>query len=228
MCYVDRRDAEPTLQVANFLTHLDPQLGVEVRKRLVEQKHARADHDCARERDALLLAPGQLAGELLFVAFEADQREHVAHVAADRVAGLAAHAQSIGHVLEHGQVREQRVVLEHEADIAPVRGQVGDIFRTEQDATTVRLLEAGDHAQRGGLAASRRSEQGQEFARAHVKFHIASGKDRSLHTMREAFGYAINVDAEGLRCHRFIHREDSSWALRLAHETVAIRGQSPQ
>ena len=72
------RDREPPLQLADLLPHLDAQLGVEIRQRLVEQQHARPDDDRARERDALLLAARELAGELLLVAGEPDERQHVA------------------------------------------------------------------------------------------------------------------------------------------------------
>ena len=68
---VDRRDREAALQLANFRAHLHPQLGVEIGQRLVEQQHARSDDDGARERDALLLAARQLAGELMLVAAQA-------------------------------------------------------------------------------------------------------------------------------------------------------------
>ena len=40
--------------------HLDAQLGVEIRQRLVEQEHLRFAHDGAAHRDALPLAAGEL------------------------------------------------------------------------------------------------------------------------------------------------------------------------
>jgi hypothetical protein len=59
--HVDRRDPERALQLADLVSHLYAQLGVEIGQRLVEQQHARPDDDRARERDALLLAAGELA-----------------------------------------------------------------------------------------------------------------------------------------------------------------------
>jgi hypothetical protein len=61
---VDGGDREPPLQVADLVPHLHAQLRVEVGQRLVEEQHARTDDDRARERDALLLAAGELAREL--------------------------------------------------------------------------------------------------------------------------------------------------------------------
>ena len=44
------------MQPLDLDAHLRPQFGVEIRQRLVEQKHLRIAHDAAAERDALLLA----------------------------------------------------------------------------------------------------------------------------------------------------------------------------
>ena len=59
---VDRGVAELVVQAADLEAHLLAQVGVEVGQRLVEQQHLRLDHQRARQRHALLLAAGQLAG----------------------------------------------------------------------------------------------------------------------------------------------------------------------
>ena len=46
----------------DFRAHLDAQLGVEVRQRLVEQENSRIAHQGAAHRHALALAAGELAG----------------------------------------------------------------------------------------------------------------------------------------------------------------------
>ena len=45
--------------------HLEAQLGVQVGERLVHQHQRRLDHDGARDRHALLLSAGKLAGQLV-------------------------------------------------------------------------------------------------------------------------------------------------------------------
>jgi hypothetical protein len=57
---VDHGQPQRLLQVADLLAHITAQLGVEVGQRLVEQQHPRLQHDGARDRDALLLAAGEL------------------------------------------------------------------------------------------------------------------------------------------------------------------------
>ena len=59
---VDERDADLALQGAQLQLQLLAQLGVQRAERLVEQQHPRAQHQCPRQRDPLLLAAGQLGG----------------------------------------------------------------------------------------------------------------------------------------------------------------------
>ena len=57
---IDEGDAGAALQLLQLDAHVLAQLGVEVGQRLVEQQDSRLDHEAARQRDALLLAAGQL------------------------------------------------------------------------------------------------------------------------------------------------------------------------
>ncbi len=79
---VDRGDAELALQHFQLGAHLDPQLGVEVGERLVEQQHLGLDHDRPGERDALLLPTGKLRRPAIRVGREPDEFERGAHLAA--------------------------------------------------------------------------------------------------------------------------------------------------
>ena len=58
----------------------------------------------------------------------------------------AAHLQAEGDVAGDGEMRKQRVVLEHHADVALVRRQCGDVAPGEFDLARVGLREAGDRA----------------------------------------------------------------------------------
>jgi hypothetical protein len=114
-----RGDVDLLVQLAQPAPQLLADLGIERAERLVEQKNTRLDGERPCERDALALAAGELCRLAL----------------AQRPAGLGsrstargsrparpmparAGAQAERHVLEHGHVPEQRVALEHEADIA--------------------------------------------------------------------------------------------------------------
>jgi hypothetical protein len=94
--------------------------------------------------------------------------------------GDLAHIEAVRHVIEDRQMREQRIVLEYESDVAPVGGLRGDILPAEADASGIRHLVARDHPQRGRLAAARRPEERQELAGAHVEHDVAGGVDLTL------------------------------------------------
>ena len=60
-------------------------------------------------------------------------------------------------------MRIQRVVLEHHRDVAVARRHVVDHVAADPDLAVGDLLQPGDHAQRGGLAAAGRADQHDEF-----------------------------------------------------------------
>ncbi len=59
---IDRRDTQLVLELLEFDPHLCAEFGIQIRQRLVEQKHFGISDDCPTERDALLLAPGEIVG----------------------------------------------------------------------------------------------------------------------------------------------------------------------
>ena len=137
---IDRGLAQTALQPLQLLAHLDAQLEVEVGQRLVEHQDARLEHQRAGDRDALLLAARKLRREA---------RAHPGRSTSCRtrptrsaISDLAeaAQPQSEGDVVEHRQMREQRVVLEHQADIAAVRRLVVEPLAVQPDRAPARAL----------------------------------------------------------------------------------------
>ena len=59
---VNHRSAECFVQLCDFHAHIEPQRGVQVGKRLVEQKYRRIAHDRASDSDTLALPARQLRG----------------------------------------------------------------------------------------------------------------------------------------------------------------------
>ena len=72
---VDRRRAERLVDAADLRPHLEPQLRVEVGERLVHQHQRRLDDDGAGDGDALLLPARKLAGQLVLLTLQTDQRD---------------------------------------------------------------------------------------------------------------------------------------------------------
>jgi hypothetical protein len=56
-----------------------------------------------------------------------------------------------------------------------VGGQVDHVLSGDQHRARGRLLEPGDHAQRGGLAAAAGAEQGEELALCDVEIEVVNG-----------------------------------------------------
>src|SRR4029079_14905758 len=86
-------------------------------------------------------------------------------------------AQPEGDVLEHVQVREQRVALEHRVDRTPVGPNAGHVPAADADAPGGRILEAGDHPQRRRLAAAGRPDDREEFTGLDLQVEVADGDE---------------------------------------------------
>ncbi|MNL20251.1 hypothetical protein D3C87_1414900 [compost metagenome] len=155
--------ADLLLDAAQFELHFFAQLGVQVGQGLVQQQHGRADDQRAGQRHALPLATGKLARIAVGMLVQLHQRQRFAHALLAFGAFDLAHLQAEGHVVGHGQVREQRIALEHDAQPARVGLGVGDVAPVQRDDALRHVRKAGNHLQGGGLAAARRPQQRDEF-----------------------------------------------------------------
>ena len=169
---VDHGDAEPLVQVPDLVLHVLAQLLVEGAERLVHQHELGLEDQRPGERDALLLAAGELRRAAAGEAAHLHHVERALHLRLDLGLGQLAHLEREGEVLADGHVRKERVVLEHHADAALVRRDVVDRPAVEADLAVGRGLEAGEHHQAGGLARARGAEHGQELALADAEVQV--------------------------------------------------------
>ena len=98
-------------QLRELVAHRRLRVGVERRERLVEQQHAGLARQRPGQRDALALAARELLGGRAAARWAI--RESLEQLVDARRA-------AVGDVLAHRHVRKQRVLLEDEADAAPV------------------------------------------------------------------------------------------------------------
>jgi phenol 2-monooxygenase len=105
-------------------------------------------------------------------------------------AGLDAQAE--GHVVKHGHVPEQRVVLEDKAHAALAHVDIGRVLAAKEDLPRVGAFQPGDDAQQRGFAAARRPQQRHQFAAADVQADVAQGLE-----VAELLADVLNVDAHG-------------------------------
>ena len=152
-------NAQRLLQMLDFNLHPLPQLLVQRAKRFVHQYEFRLKHQRARQRHALLLATRELRGFTVFETLQPHHGQRLGHPCLRRCPTHAAIAQRERDVLGDVHVRKQRVILEHEADIALFRRQRLHRLAVEQNMPGGGPLEAAQHHQRGGLARPGRAEQ---------------------------------------------------------------------
>jgi len=82
ICAVDPRERRRRSPRPHLAAHLHAKFGVEVRKRLVKQKHLRTAHNRAPHRDALCLTAGKLARTSAEQLSDADYRSRPPRAAA--------------------------------------------------------------------------------------------------------------------------------------------------
>ena len=186
---VHERDADVLLDALELDLQLLAQAQVQRAERLVEQQGPRAVDERAGERDALLLAAGELGGLALAEPAELDELERLADALAHLGLGDLLALEPEADVAARRQVREQRVGLEDRVDVALVGRLVGDLVAAEVDAARGRVLEAADHPQRRRLAAARRAEHRVEGAALDRERELV---DRGH--VAEALGDLLQVD----------------------------------
>ena len=184
---VNGRDSGLLLQTFQFAAHLLAQLGIQVGKRLVEQQQFWLAGEGARQRQPLLLSTGELRRGTLGEFAQPHHIENGHHLFLDvslSPARPTRYAQGIGRVLEHAHMRPDGIGLEHHSDIAVIQRDVlagrgiEHLVSADQDAPRIGRFQAGNGAQRGRLAATRRAQQREQLALDDMEIyaqHAAAG-----------------------------------------------------
>ncbi len=172
----DRGVAGAVVHFAQPLAQLAADLGIKRAKGLVEQQHGGLDGEGPGERDALALAARELVGIALFEARELDQIEQLHGAAADlaggRAGGARAHLEAERDVLEDRHMAEQRIVLEHEADIALLDGLFRGIGIAKEYLAGGGHFQARNEPQQRGLARAGWPQQRDQFTRTDIERDI--------------------------------------------------------
>ena len=123
---VDRGHAETLLQCLDLAAHVDAELRVEVRQRLVHEEHLRLADDRPAHGDALALAAGELLRLAVEQLLEPEQLRGLLHALPDLLLGPPLQFEAEGDVLRDGHVRVEGVVLEDHRDVAVALEHVVD------------------------------------------------------------------------------------------------------
>ena len=164
MSHVDGGGPQPAGQLRDLGAGLHAQLGVQVGQRLVHEEHLRVPDDRAAHGHALPLAAGEGLGLAVQELLEVEEPGRLLHTSAALVRGDARDLQGEAHVVRHGHVRVEGVVLEHHRDVPVLGLHVGDVPVAQEHPPPGEGLEASEHAQGGGLAAARGTHEHEELA----------------------------------------------------------------
>src|SRR5262249_38255292 len=125
--------------------HLYTQLGIEIGKRFVEQEDLGVADDRAPHCYPLTLTAGELAR--LAVEQDGDLKNagRLPDAARDLALGIALEPEPDRHILIHGHVRIERVVLEHHGHIAIFWRHVVDDLAVNHNLPVAHVFEAGNH-----------------------------------------------------------------------------------
>src|SRR5712692_1240154 len=173
------------VELLEQLHDLPALIGVQVSRRLVREDDLRARHHRARHRHQLLLAAGELARVEILLAHDVEAVEDVGH---DRLPLAPLHV-AVGErhleVLVDGEVVEQVVALEDEADVALLQlepvlfSQAVDGLVEEDELARERPVVHAQDVEEGGLARSRRAHDRHELAGSHLGVDAAQDVDLS-------------------------------------------------
>ena len=195
--HVHHRLADLVLDALELGAHVRAKRRVEVREGLVEQEDRRLHDHRASERDLLEVVHRQASGRAIERGGQPDGLGDGFDATVDlRLVGpLAARLrlEAEREVLVHGHVREDRVVLEDEADVALADRDLRHRPLVEEHLAGGRRLEPRDHVHRGRLATARGPEQRGERSVRNLEVEVVDGVQRP-----EVLGEA----AEGDRRHR--------------------------
>jgi hypothetical protein len=176
---VETNTVSPSAASAWISFQKSPGFRVDAGGRLVQQQQLRIGQRAGAERQPLLPAAGEFAGELFFASRQPKPLDHVA-----RGAACIAHTIEPGdefQILPHRQILVQRKALRHVADLAlDLVGVAADVVAETGALAAVGRQQAAEHADGRGLAASVGAEKAVDGAALHlhrqVMHHLTSAK----------------------------------------------------
>ena len=165
------RGAGPAQNLTQQTADVGLDRDIERGQRLVKQQQLRVGHQGAGHRHTLLLPAGHRAGLGLGQAVQAQAGHRLQRLVAGGLLGGALGPQAERHVLHRAQVREQQVILEHQANRPVLRRDLdvlGGVFQdraVQHDPAPGQRQQAHQGPQRGRFAGAVRAEQGKHLTR---------------------------------------------------------------
>ena len=177
----DGGDAGLALDAPQLLPGLEPEPGIQVGKRLVQQQHPGHFYESPGDGHPLLLPAGHLAGLPVQERVNLDKlcrlRRPADHLLfAGPVLALQVF-QGEQDVLQHGHVGIQGVVLEHQPHAPVFRGQMGHVLAPKENLPGGGGLQAANHVKRGAFAAPGGAQKPHQLAIRNFIGKVGNGDD---------------------------------------------------
>jgi hypothetical protein len=134
-----------------------------MRKRLVEQQHARIAQHGSRQRRTLTFASGQSRRPVAQMRVDIERACNLSYARVDCTRARAPHTQRKSQVFVNRQVREERVVLKYHRDAPALRRQMHQVAAIELQAPGIGALQSGDHAKQTGFAGAAGAQHDERF-----------------------------------------------------------------
>ena len=174
---VDEGRLQTLMELGDLGTHLNAELSIQVGQRLVEQEDLRVTNDSAAQRDALTLTTGQSLRLTVEQLLDGQDLGSFTDQLIDLILRLLAELEAERHVVIHGHVRIQSIVLENHRDVAILRSNVVHETIADVELALGNLFQTGDHAQGGGLTAARRANQNDELLILDVEAEVRNSSN---------------------------------------------------
>jgi hypothetical protein len=163
MRHEDDRLAHRALDVDELVLQALTRDAIDCPEWFVHEQNRRVGTERASETDALTLSAGQLVrvAAAVLARLQADQGQQLVHPRVDASLVPVPQSRYRADVFTHGHVREQAGVLDDITHLQPqLRGvDAMRVLTIDEDAAGVGFGEPVDHAQRRGLATSRRTDE---------------------------------------------------------------------
>ena len=174
---VDEGGGEAGVQLGDFRSHRSAELRVQVGQRFVEKEHFGFADDGTAERDTLSLTAGQSLGLSGQIVGDAENFRRRLDLLVDDFLRHLSQFETERHVVVHGHMGIQSVVLENHRDVPVLGNDVVDEFAVDVQFARRNFFKAGDHTQRRGFPAARRTDEHDEFLVPDVEGEV----ENSLH-----------------------------------------------
>jgi hypothetical protein len=160
------------VELGDLNTHLNTEFRVEVGQRLVHEEYLRVTYDSTAESNTLTLTTGESLRLSVEEVLDLEDLSSFLNTALDLITSYLTELKTESHVIEYCHVRIQSVVLENHRDITVLRENVIDETIVDVDLTLGDIFETSDHTKGGGLTATGRSYQDDEFLIGNLETEV--------------------------------------------------------